>query len=61
MRGSQRPLVKPAGGVGADDLDAGPCPELLDAGVQATGDGGVLFDHQNAGGPARGGLEAQGP
>ena len=55
-----RPLVKPAGGVGADDLDAGPCPELLDAGVQATGDGGVLFDHQHAGGPARGGLEAQG-
>ena len=51
-----RPLVKPAGGVGADDFDATPCPKLLDAGVQATGDGGVLFDHQHAGGPARGGL-----
>lgn len=55
-----RSLVKPAGSVGADDLDAAPCPELLRAGGQAAGDGGVLFDHQHAGGPSRGGLEAQG-
>ena len=53
-------LGQPAAGIGPVQPDDALRAQLLDAALQAAGDGGVLFDHVHAGGPPGGGFEAQG-